>query len=197
VLDLSWVHNELTPYYSHTGRPSIDPVLMIRMLIVGYVSTRCAIASGRWPRRKPSSSHVGSARRSRCICAHEANPEARPDSVLRGLSGVKDDVLLTATAQNLRRLAKILCRAPDRCRSSLNGRSGQKDGRSSPPRPAFKAEAVGDHLGVGLDPEPTVVMCSVQDGRHSVVNGNEVVRRYGEDREPADAVLSVAGQIVM
>jgi transposase len=37
VLDLSWVHRELAPYYSHTGRPSIDPVLMIRMLIVGYV----------------------------------------------------------------------------------------------------------------------------------------------------------------
>ena len=37
VLDLSWVHRELEPYYSHTGRPSIDPVLMIRMLIVGYV----------------------------------------------------------------------------------------------------------------------------------------------------------------
>jgi transposase len=26
-----------SPYYSHTGRPSIDPVLMVRMLIVGYV----------------------------------------------------------------------------------------------------------------------------------------------------------------
>jgi len=37
VLDLGWVHRELAPYYSHTGRPSIDPVLMIRMLIVGYV----------------------------------------------------------------------------------------------------------------------------------------------------------------
>src|SRR6266567_7205372 len=37
ILDLSWVHKELAPYYSHTGRPSIDPVLMIRMLIVGYV----------------------------------------------------------------------------------------------------------------------------------------------------------------
>src|SRR5271167_3096288 len=37
VLDLSWVHKELAPYYSHTGRPSIDPVQMIRMLIVGYV----------------------------------------------------------------------------------------------------------------------------------------------------------------
>jgi transposase len=37
VLDLSWVHKELAPYYSHTGRPSIDPVLMIRMLLVGYL----------------------------------------------------------------------------------------------------------------------------------------------------------------
>ena len=35
VLDLSWVHAELASYYSSTGRPSIDPVLMIRMLIVG------------------------------------------------------------------------------------------------------------------------------------------------------------------
>jgi transposase len=37
VLDLSWVHTELAPHYSPLGRPSIDPVLMIRMLIVGYV----------------------------------------------------------------------------------------------------------------------------------------------------------------
>lgn len=36
VLDLSWVHAELTPYYPKIGRPSIDPVLMIRMLLVGY-----------------------------------------------------------------------------------------------------------------------------------------------------------------
>jgi transposase len=36
VLDLSWVHSELAPYYPRIGRPSIDPVLMIRMLIVGY-----------------------------------------------------------------------------------------------------------------------------------------------------------------
>lgn len=37
VLDLSWVHDKLEPYYSRLGRPSIDPALMIRMLIVGYV----------------------------------------------------------------------------------------------------------------------------------------------------------------
>jgi hypothetical protein len=36
-LPLGWVHRELVPYYSHMGRPSIDPVLMIRMLLVGYV----------------------------------------------------------------------------------------------------------------------------------------------------------------
>src|SRR5580700_1105040 len=36
VLDLSWVHAELAPFYPKIGRPSIDPVLMIRMLIVGY-----------------------------------------------------------------------------------------------------------------------------------------------------------------
>jgi transposase len=37
VLDLSWVHSELAPYYSGLGRRSIDPVLMMRMLILGYV----------------------------------------------------------------------------------------------------------------------------------------------------------------
>jgi len=37
VLDLSWVHGELAPHYPTLGRPSVDPVLMIRMLIIGYV----------------------------------------------------------------------------------------------------------------------------------------------------------------
>jgi len=37
VLDLSWLHGELSPHYSSTGRPSIDPALIIRMLILGYI----------------------------------------------------------------------------------------------------------------------------------------------------------------
>jgi transposase len=37
ALDLSWLRSELAPHYSSTGRPSIDPELMIRMLVVGYV----------------------------------------------------------------------------------------------------------------------------------------------------------------
>ena len=35
-LDLSELRQHLEPFYSHTGRPSIDPELMVRMLIVGY-----------------------------------------------------------------------------------------------------------------------------------------------------------------
>ena len=35
-VDLSGVREHLRPYYSSVGRPSVDPELMIRMLIVGY-----------------------------------------------------------------------------------------------------------------------------------------------------------------
>ena len=37
ALDLSWLRSELACHYSSMGRPSIDPELMIRMLVVGYV----------------------------------------------------------------------------------------------------------------------------------------------------------------
>ena len=35
-VDLSGVRSHLAPYYSTIGRPSIDPELMIRMLLIGY-----------------------------------------------------------------------------------------------------------------------------------------------------------------
>jgi len=41
---LADLHKELEPYYSDIGRPSVDPELMIRMLIVGYC---CGIRSER------------------------------------------------------------------------------------------------------------------------------------------------------
>ena len=34
--DLGELRQHLSQFYSHTGRPSIDPELMIRMLIIGY-----------------------------------------------------------------------------------------------------------------------------------------------------------------
>ncbi len=35
-VDLSSIRTHLAPYYSTTGRPSVDPELMIRMLLIGY-----------------------------------------------------------------------------------------------------------------------------------------------------------------
>lgn len=36
-IDVSSIRQHLAPFYSSTGRPSVDPELMIRMLLVGYV----------------------------------------------------------------------------------------------------------------------------------------------------------------
>lgn len=36
LLDLSELRNHLSTSYSHTGRPSVDPEVLLRMLIVGY-----------------------------------------------------------------------------------------------------------------------------------------------------------------
>ena len=35
-VDLESISQDLKPYYSSIGRPSIDPELIIRMLIIGY-----------------------------------------------------------------------------------------------------------------------------------------------------------------
>ena len=35
-VDLSDLRAYLSDFYSHTGRPSVDPELLIRMLLVGY-----------------------------------------------------------------------------------------------------------------------------------------------------------------
>lgn len=37
VLDFGFVRRALAPYYSSTGRPSVDPELMLRMLLIGYL----------------------------------------------------------------------------------------------------------------------------------------------------------------
>jgi transposase len=36
-VDLGGIRPHLAPFYSSTGRPSVDPDLMIRMLLVGYI----------------------------------------------------------------------------------------------------------------------------------------------------------------
>ncbi len=36
-LDVDGLRRKLRPFYSHMGRPSIDPELIVRMLVIGYV----------------------------------------------------------------------------------------------------------------------------------------------------------------
>ena len=37
ALDFGFVHAALAGHYSSTGRPSVDPELMLRMLLIGYL----------------------------------------------------------------------------------------------------------------------------------------------------------------
>jgi transposase len=37
VLDLSWIRKATTSAYSHTGRPSIDPVVIAKMMLLGFL----------------------------------------------------------------------------------------------------------------------------------------------------------------
>lgn len=37
VVDFSFIHQLAKPYYSHTGQPSIDPVVLFKMMLIGYL----------------------------------------------------------------------------------------------------------------------------------------------------------------
>jgi hypothetical protein len=63
-VDLSEVRRDLAPFYSSLGRPSIDPELLIRMLLVGYC---CGIRTyGRHNGRRLSRRSADSAQAPRC-----------------------------------------------------------------------------------------------------------------------------------
>ncbi len=36
VLDLSYLYTATKPYYAHDGKPSIDPVVLFKLYIIGY-----------------------------------------------------------------------------------------------------------------------------------------------------------------
>lgn len=37
AVDFSFIHELANPYYSHTGQPSIDPVVLFKMMLIGYL----------------------------------------------------------------------------------------------------------------------------------------------------------------
>ena len=36
-IDLGFIRDKVKPLYSHTGRPSIDPEVLLRILLIGYL----------------------------------------------------------------------------------------------------------------------------------------------------------------
>ena len=61
-LDLSEFRQNLAESYSNTGRPSIDPELMARMLIIGYCygirSERRLCEEVKWPKYCPTEAKI-------------------------------------------------------------------------------------------------------------------------------------------
>lgn len=37
TVDFSFIHDLARPYYSHTGQPSVDPVVLLKMMLIGYL----------------------------------------------------------------------------------------------------------------------------------------------------------------
>ena len=37
LVDFNFVYEKAAPLYSHTGRPSVDPVVLVKMLLLGYL----------------------------------------------------------------------------------------------------------------------------------------------------------------
>ena len=37
AIDFSFVYSFGRPYYSHTGQPSVDPVMLFKVLLIGYL----------------------------------------------------------------------------------------------------------------------------------------------------------------
>ena len=120
-VDLGSIRAHLADFYSHTGRPSIDPELLIRMLLVGYCF------GIRSERRLCEEVHLNLAYRWFChldlsdrvemLFAHLKRILGLGRLLLREPCGANDEFLLAATAQNLRKLAKIFP-APQKMRKA-------------------------------------------------------------------------------
>src|SRR5499433_2920631 len=99
-IDLQEIRQDLTPFYSCIGRPSIDPELMIRMLLIGYCFgirserrlceevhlnlayrwfCRLGLIYSTWSKRCPLFSRSGNSRnaRARSRCAGTETASAR------------------------------------------------------------------------------------------------------------------------
>lgn len=124
-----------------------------------------AMSPAHWPRPRLTNNHVANAKIEMRF-AHMKRIFKLDRLRLRGLRGAKDEVLLTATAQNLRRLVKFLCRPPPSvavpCAAwTLSAENTtQADKRSSDPNlPSFATQSGEERTsgqgGRNVDPDLT------------------------------------------
>ena len=106
VLDLSWVHSELAPFYPKMGRPSIDPELMLR-INEGVRDVARALA-----KTEAFEQSRRDRKRVEMLFAHLKRILRLARLRLRGPCGAQDEFTLAAIAQNLRRLGKLVARPP-------------------------------------------------------------------------------------
>src|SRR5271156_351724 len=142
----------------------------------------CETAFALLPTRRRSNNRVANARSKKIEMrfAHMKRILRLDRLRLRGLSGARDEVLLTATAQNLRRLVKFPCRLPPlataacqawlvgqalaperRCRTSLCARAQQRPGQKTHGRKCIRAlQQIRGKSG----PKPDIVPCPLSAG---------------------------------
>lgn len=90
-VDLSSIRSHLADFYSHTGRPSIDPELLLRMLLIGYCF------GIRSERRLCEEVHLNLAYRWFCRLDFDLLPE--PPSFIRRVCGSGFHILRRLIAQ--------------------------------------------------------------------------------------------------
>ena len=49
AVDFAFIRPLCRPFYSHTGRPSVDPVVLFKMLLVGDAGRHAYTLAGRTP----------------------------------------------------------------------------------------------------------------------------------------------------
>lgn len=75
--DADDLRQHLAPFYSHTGRPSVDPEFIVRMLIVGYCLGIRSEHRLREEVRPPGKSGSQHSVKFRNGGIHEPNPQSR------------------------------------------------------------------------------------------------------------------------
>ena len=140
-VDLSELRRDLAPFYSSMGRPSIDPELMIRMLIIGYCSV--SAPSGGSAKRSISTWRTGGSAGSGSTAMSPITPPSRRTGMAVSAKAIFCGASLKRSCSADRGGAGWRRRLCDRCQPDQGGRQpakghrGRERGSAGSHRPSF------------------------------------------------------------